>query len=336
MLNTDPTKIHLPKVIASSVVRASCHGQSHGGVYLIDMGKGSYEQVIDWDDTSISWVGNGGERGLRGIALRGDRIYLASHNRIFVYNKNFKKLRFYENRYLGNCHEIFISGSTLFVTSTAFNSILEFDLVSEQFRKGYYLRRRIDITRLGKLYQKTCWKVLEPCIRLKMGLVIFDPDSNAEIPKEDIHHINSVYCSNGAIYFSGTASGFLLYIKDEKLYSYAKIPLWSHNATPFLEGTLLMDTAGKQAAYLDRRGHPKETFPIKRYREDKLLRPPDEAVALPGWGRGLAMTTDGLLVAGSSPATVSVYRFGSSVPLKSVNITMDVRNTIHGLEIWQD
>ena len=97
MLNADLTNIHLPKVIASSVVRASCHGQSHGGVYLVDMEKGSYEQVIDWDDTSISWGGNGGERGLRGIALHGGRIYLASYNKIFVYNKNFKKLGIEKN-----------------------------------------------------------------------------------------------------------------------------------------------------------------------------------------------------------------------------------------------
>ena len=52
------------------------------------------------------------------------------------------------------------------------------------------------------------------------------------------------------------------------------------------------------------------------------------------FGRGLCLTGDGLIIAGSSPSTVSVYSFGESQALRCINITMDVRNAIHGLEIW--
>jgi hypothetical protein len=37
---------------------------------------------------------------------------------------------------------------------------------------------------------------------------------------------------------------------------------------------------------------------------------------------------------GSSPATVTLYRFDPPEVLTSVNISMDVRNAVHGLEIW--
>jgi len=43
---------------------------------------------------------------------------------------------------------------------------------------------------------------------------------------------------------------------------------------------------------------------------------------------------DDLIIGGSSPATITAYRFGSGLTLKSVNVTMDVRNAVHGLEIW--
>lgn len=59
----------LPTVIASSVIRTSSQGESHGGLYLVDLETGSFEQVLDWNDGSISWEGRGAERGLRGIAV---------------------------------------------------------------------------------------------------------------------------------------------------------------------------------------------------------------------------------------------------------------------------
>ena len=46
------------------------------------------------------------------------------------------------------------------------------------------------------------------------------------------------------------------------------------------------------------------------------------------------MIDEELFVSGSSPATVTVYRFGQREPVKSINLTMDVRNSVHGLEVW--
>jgi hypothetical protein len=43
---------------------------------------------------------------------------------------------------------------------------------------------------------------------------------------------------------------------------------------------------------------------------------------------------EGLIAAGSSSATVSVYDLNNSQTLKTINLTMDVGNTIHGLEVW--
>jgi hypothetical protein len=41
-----------------------------------------------------------------------------------------------------------------------------------------------------------------------------------------------------------------------------------------------------------------------------------------------------MFVAGSSPATISLYGLDSADPVKTINLTMDVRNAVHGLEIW--
>jgi hypothetical protein len=41
-----------------------------------------------------------------------------------------------------------------------------------------------------------------------------------------------------------------------------------------------------------------------------------------------------VVAGGSSPSTVSVYDLAANERLLSVNLTMDVRNAIHGLEVW--
>ena len=59
--------MNLPKLIATSVVRGSEKGQSHGGVYTIDFNSQDEEQHIDWNAGDIDYSGLGWDRGLRGI-----------------------------------------------------------------------------------------------------------------------------------------------------------------------------------------------------------------------------------------------------------------------------
>jgi hypothetical protein len=53
-----------------------------------------------------------------------------------------------------------------------------------------------------------------------------------------------------------------------------------------------------------------------------------------GFGRGLCEWKEGIVIVGSSPATVSAYELSSAERIASVNLTMDVRNAVHGLEVW--
>ena len=41
-----------------------------------------------------------------------------------------------------------------------------------------------------------------------------------------------------------------------------------------------------------------------------------------------------LIADGSSPSTISVYDLYSNKMVISVNLSMDARNAIHGLEVW--
>ena len=43
------------KLIATSVVRGSHQGESHGGVYLIDFDNEVVHQTLDWNTADIDW-----------------------------------------------------------------------------------------------------------------------------------------------------------------------------------------------------------------------------------------------------------------------------------------
>ena len=60
----------------------------------------------------------------------------------------------------------------------------------------------------------------------------------------------------------------------------------------------------------------------------------DDEYAAAGFARGLCVLTDSIVAGGSSPSTISVYELAGNEKLLSVNLSMDRRNAICGLEVW--
>ena len=59
----------LTTLIATSVVRGSQQGESHGGIYTVDFETQTGEQRVDWNTSKIDFEGRGADRGLRGITF---------------------------------------------------------------------------------------------------------------------------------------------------------------------------------------------------------------------------------------------------------------------------
>ena len=321
----------LPTVVASTVVRSAHQGESHGGVYLVDLESETFEQVVDYDDPSISWEGRGGPRGLRGIAFYEGEVYLAASDEIFVYSKDFRLVGSIKNEHLSVCHEPYLTGDTLYVASTGRDSVLEYDLQARTFVRGYHVwfggpKRYYNAAGYrGKVNAA-------PIPRMR----VFDPNSDQDLPAwSNTCHLNSVWHKDGLLFVSGTRCAHLLQISGSKISSHARINYGTHNARPFGDGVLLNDTREDRIRYLPHEGGEAISLPVEHYDERKLLNaglPKDHARQ--GFGRGLCDLGGGLLAGGSSPATVTVYDLNTSSVVKRVNLTMDVRNAVHGLEIW--
>ena len=115
------------KLVTTSVVRGSHQGESHGGVYLIDLESRQVRQTLDWNTVDIDWQGRGWDRGLRGIAFDGETVYIAASDELFAYTPGFRLIGSWRNPYLRHCHEIAVHERRLYLTSTAFDTVLGFD-----------------------------------------------------------------------------------------------------------------------------------------------------------------------------------------------------------------
>lgn len=299
-------------LIASSVVRGSNQGESHGGIYLIDLDNGKSAQVIDWNTASIDWQGRGWDRGLRGIEFDGDKVYIAASDELFAFTPEFELIGSWRCPYLKHCHEISRFERRLYLTSTGFDSILGFDLDNGTFTWGLEISRHD-----GSYYGRP-----------------FDPDTNDGPPPQNELHLNNVYCTTNGMVISGLNTGAALVFNGSTITEWATLPEGVHNARPYGEGILFNDTRANVVRYVTPENQCIFNIPV--YPEDKLTHTDldDSRIARQGFGRGLCPVEKGIVAGGSSPSTITLHDLENMKTLYAITLTYDIRNAIHGLEVW--
>ncbi len=145
-----------------------------------------------------------------------------------------------------------------------------------------------------------------------------------------------VHVDSTGIYLSGLRTNALLYLNNEmEVSEVCSLPAGVHNARPFRDGLLFNDTESDCVRYVGRDGK-NQAFKIVIYDEGDLefTGTGESKGARQGFGRGLCPVGDRFVAGGSSPSTISLYDLETDQTVGSVNLTMDVRNAIHGLEMW--
>ena len=312
--------IELPTLIATSVVRGAEQGDSHGGIYLVDFSGQEVTQVVDWNTSEIDFQGRGWDRGLRGIAFFAGEIYIAASDELFVYDQAFNIKRSFRSSYLKHCHEIFQLNNHLYLTSTAHDSILAFDLEKQAFFWALHLALDEEGP-VGTAYDP-------------QGI---NGPGGANGPQaQNQLHLNNVYADQRGIFVSGMRTKGILRIGDGNAVSkMVDMPQGMHNARPFRDGVLFNDTGSNVVRFVGRDG-TERTFSVPVYDPSELEHAElaDGQLARQGFGRGLCVINDRIIAAGSSPSTITLYDLESGSEITHVNFSMDIRNAIHGLEVW--
>jgi hypothetical protein len=306
--------IKLPKLIATSVVRGSAQGESHGGIYTIDFEKKEAQQHVDWNTSDIDFEGRGADRGLRGIAFDGEDIYIAASNELFCYDKNFKLKVSFKNRHLKHAHEISRKDRRIFISSTGFDSLLAFNLDTKKFDWGFHLRKEYD----------------------QWSGSPFDPTDKMGPRAVNDFHINMVHVDDDGIFLSGLRTNALLYLNPQNtIETVCTLPTGTHNPRLWRDGVIFNDTADDYLRYIPRKGE-EQTYKVITYKESDLefAGIDDSKIARQGFARGLCTIDNRFAAIGSSPSTITLYDIEKNMMVGSVNLSMDIRNAIHGLELW--
>jgi hypothetical protein len=301
-------------LIATSVVRGSIQGESHGGVYLLDLDldQGRAALAIDWNTAGIDWQGRGWDRGLRGIAFDGDLVYIAASDELFVYTPEFEPVASYRSPYFRHCHEIVRYKRRLFLTSTAYDSILGFDLDKKQFSWGLHIA----------------------AVAGEFKARPFNPRGQRGPLPDNKLHLNNVFCDDKGMYISGLRTEGMLQYSGRTITIAVSLPEGSHNARPWRDGVLFNDTESNAVRYVTREMN--HVFQVPQYPEEQLTHTnmDDSRIARQSFARGLCTIDDGVIASGSSPSTITLHNVDTMKTTLSVNLSMDIRNAIHGLEVW--
>ena len=301
----------MANLIATSVMRGGNRGESHGGVYLINLGSGRVLKPLDSNTFDVDREGQGRERGLRGVVCHQDRIYIATSEELLVFDQAFNAVASFRNAYLENCQEICVFERHLFVASAGYDAILGFNLEKESF--DWALRIVTD----GRVF----------------GARRFDPNGDEGPLLVNKLQLNNVHCEKGGMYVSGKRTGALLRFGGERVGVRATLPDGVHNARPYRDGVLFNDTEAGAVRFESPTS--RKAFPVPRFPSHRLAHASaGDPGARGGFGRGLCVISDNEVAAGSAPSTISIYDFDEGKAVKAVNLSLDARNAIHGIELW--
>ena len=136
-----------------------------------------------------------------------------------------------------------------------------------------------------------------------------------------------LFCWFGEGLLGGTAFGFLDASGHRVRGGFAP-------ARPFGDGVLFNDTESDVVRFASREGG--RVFQVPRFPEASLthLDPGDAQLARQAFARGLCVIDDDTFAAGSSPSTITLHDLRPGGKARMATLTHDVRNAIHGLEVW--
>ncbi|MDT8320295.1 MAG: hypothetical protein RQ826_07185 [Xanthomonadales bacterium] len=296
----------------TTVVRGSSKGQSHGGLYLVDIDGGRGAQLLDWTRPTIDWSGYGAGRGLRGLAVHEQHVYVAGSDELFCFDPGFHLQNVYRSPYLGGAQAVAYFDGRVYVVSRQFDALLSLNIAGGRFDWGLQISDD------------------EGGLR---GMP-FDPQGTVG-PSPGSHlRLNSLHCDSRGLFVSGSRTAGLLHFDGRRITRLVTLPERVHDARPWRDGVLFNDTGAGAVRFLTPQAN--RVFQVPRYPEE-VLEPgsfENPECALQGYARGLCVIDGQRFASGSSPLTVTVHDLEAMKTELSITLETDARHAVHTLAAW--
>jgi hypothetical protein len=281
-------------------------------LYLVDYENGRGAQVLDWTRPTIDWSGHGGGRGLRGMTVHGDALWLAGASEIYRFTPGLKLAGVYASPYLANAQALACHEGRLYVLSAGHDAVLALDPAAGRFDWGLHITDG------------------------EAGLrgTPFDPRGSLGPPPSGALRLNSLHCDARGLFIGGAATLGLLHFDGRRILRPVTLPEGVHDARPWRDGVLFNDTEADAVRFLTPDANC--VFEVPHYPVEELVpgSHEDRAVARQGYGRGLCVLGEGVFASGSSPLTISLHDLDEMKTTLRMNLSTDARHAVHTLALW--
>ncbi|MGD8928182.1 MAG: hypothetical protein PVI22_04380, partial [Lysobacterales bacterium] len=267
---------------------------------------------LDWTHSAIDWSGQGGGRGLRGIAFHEETVFVAGGSELFCFSPTFELLEVHRSPYLGQVQALACFDGRVYAVSAAFDSVLAFNLAERRFDWGLQI-----VDDGGGL----------------RGLPFNPSRTTGPSPTNELR-LHSVHCDSRGLFLSGLSTMGLLRFDGKGLQRLVTLPEGVRDARPWRDGVLFNDTHAGAVRFLTPEHN--RVFEVPLYPESELTPGSfeDATVAIQGFAQGLCVVGGGHFASGSSPLTISLHDLDAMKTNLRINLSTDARQAFHTLAVW--
>ncbi len=326
-----------------TVARAAPESQG-GGVFKLDWDSKSIirEVPIVPTEPAITHDPNarGNVRGVRGIRILGDEVYVADYHTVNVFDRDLNLKRKLSHGLMVGLHETQIVDSSIWVTSTALDAALKYRLSDGQLEESYWPREMPAFQKLLKL------EVLEIDKGIDNRLNFLE----SKAFRGDSHlHLNAVWEFRGEVYALFHSRNLVANLSRGTVVIQDRNLKHAHNLVIEEPGVVYVNdthrtvvrqydlTSGKEIRAIEIRKMPgmnglllKSVARAIRQMGTTFFSRRRKATARPFYLRGLDITENHIF-AGFSPATIVCIDKASGELVDFYFHSTDMRDCIHGL-----
>lgn len=180
-------------VYCTTVSRGVSQGE-HGALYRVDLVTGEAVKLLTYLD-EIDYSGRGGDRGLRGLILHDDMLYVAAANHVLKVSLDGEVVAKFEHKNLGFLHDMQKTDTGFLVVSTKYDCVMEYNFAINDWVN---------------------------CYRINEHMTVVAEDPNTQLPPHNLWHLNSI----NDFFVSGLRTGGALHIYSS---DFVVAPLGIHN-----------------------------------------------------------------------------------------------------------
>jgi hypothetical protein len=196
-------------VYCTTVSRGVSQGE-HGALYRVNLETEEVIKLLTYLD-EIDYSGRGGDRGLRGLILHDDMLYVAAANHVLQVSLEGNIVDKLEHRNLGFLHDIQKTDTGLLVVSTKYDCVMEYNFDKGDWVKCYYVNEFMEV---------------------------IEEDSDIQLQPHNLWHLNSL----NDFFVSGLRTSGAVHLKQTG--NFVEAPLGIHNWSPAMYNDTHVNTIG--------------------------------------------------------------------------------------------